>query len=44
MDHGAAHLMGDVAMHPIEPPWNVLAALFLLAGGRRRRRHGEVAF
>ena len=44
MAHDAAHLMGEVAMHPIEPPWNVLAALLLLAGGRQPRRHGEVAF
>ena len=38
-DHDAAHLMGDVAMHPIEQPWNALAALFLLAGSGQRRRH-----
>jgi hypothetical protein len=38
-DHDATHLMGDVATHPIEQPWNVLAALFLLAGRNQRRRH-----
>jgi hypothetical protein len=38
-DHDAAHLMGDVAVHPIEQPWNVLAALFLLAGRSQPRRH-----
>jgi hypothetical protein len=38
-DHDTAHPMGDVAMRPIEQPWNVLAALFLLAGGGQPRRH-----
>jgi hypothetical protein len=38
-DHDAAQLMGEVAMHPIEQPWNVLAVLFLLAGKSQPRRH-----
>jgi hypothetical protein len=38
-EHDAAHLMGDVAMHPIEQPWKVLAALLLLAGRSQPRRH-----
>ena len=38
-DHDATHLMGDVAMRPIEQPWKVLAALFRLAGRSQLRRH-----
>ncbi len=29
--HDQAHLMGESATHPIEPPWRVLAALLLPA-------------
>lgn len=37
--HDQAHLMGESATHPIEPPWRVLAALLLLADTNQRRRH-----
>jgi hypothetical protein len=32
LDHDAAHLLGERATHPIEPPWGALGALLVLAG------------
>jgi len=37
-DHGGAHLPGDGATDPFEPPGSALAALLLLAGSSQRRR------
>jgi hypothetical protein len=31
-EHDAAHLLGERATRPIEPPWGALGALFVLAG------------
>lgn len=39
LDHDATDLMGEVAVRPIERPWKVVAALFLLAGWSQPRRH-----
>ena len=37
-DHEAAHLQKVSATYPIEPPWDTLAALLLLAGSSQPRR------
>ncbi len=42
LEHDAAHLMGDVAMRPIEQPWNVLAASSRLAGSSQDRPLGRI--
>ncbi len=38
LDHEGAHLMGEGATDPIEPPGSALAALLLLAGRSPLRR------
>ena len=37
-DHEEAHLLGEAATYPIEPPWRARAALLLLVGMRPPRR------